>query len=165
VVVENKSYSLSFHYRTTNQRDAARALISRIVAELSPPPRIVLGKSVVNVMPPTASHKGTALLEYMRRLDCNAALYVGDDVTDEDVFALRDARILTVRIGRKNVPRLGIFYKDRQKSPRCFGCSSRSPTRAFTRGAAARNRESLSLRSIPTNSLSSILELASFSMR
>ena len=101
VVVENKSYSLSFHYRTTNQRDAARALISRIVAELSPPPRIVLGKSVVNVMPPTASHKGTALLEYMRRLDCSAALYVGDDVTDEDVFALRDTRILTVRIGRK----------------------------------------------------------------
>ena len=101
VVVENKSYSLSFHYRTTNQRDAARALISRIVAELSPPPRIVLGKSVVNVMPPTASHKGTALLEYMRRLDCSAALYVGDDVTDEDVFALRDTRILTVRIGKK----------------------------------------------------------------
>ena len=96
VVVENKSYSLSFHYRTVDQRDEARALISRIVAELSPPPRIVLGKSVVNVMPPTASHKGTALLEYMRRLDCSTALYVGDDETDEDVFALRDARILTV---------------------------------------------------------------------
>jgi len=101
VVVENKSYSLSFHYRTTNQRDKARALISRIAADLSPPPRIVLGKSVVNVMPPTASHKGTALLEYMRRLDCSAALYMGDDVTDEDVFALRDARILTGGSARK----------------------------------------------------------------
>ncbi|WHZ28269.1 MAG: hypothetical protein OJF51_003067 [Nitrospira sp.] len=111
VVVENKSYSLSFHYRTTNQRDAARALISRIVAELSPPPRIVLGKSVVNVMPPTASHKGTALLEYMRRLDCSAALYVGDDVTDEDVFALRDARILTVRIGKKKGSSARYFLK------------------------------------------------------
>ena len=102
VVVENKSYSLSFHYRTADRRAEGRALISRIVAELSPPPRIVLGKSVVNVMPPTASHKGTALLEYMRRLDCSAALYVGDDVTDEDVFALKDARILTVRVGKKN---------------------------------------------------------------
>ena len=101
VVVENKSYSLSFHYRTVDQRDEARALISRIIAELSPPPRIVLGKSVVNVMPPTASHKGTALLEYMRRLDCSTALYVGDDETDEDVFALRDHRILTVRVGKK----------------------------------------------------------------
>ena len=97
--------------------------------------------------------------------DCSAALYVGDDVTDEDVFALRDARILTVRIGRKNVPRLGIFYKDRQKSPRCFGCSSRSPTKVFTPGVVAMNRQSLILLRIPTNSLSSILELASFSMR
>ena len=27
---------------------------------------------------------------------------MGDDETDEDVFALRDARILTVRVGKKN---------------------------------------------------------------
>ena len=111
VVIEDKSYSLSFHYRTVDQRGEARALISRIVAALSPPPRIVLGKSVVNVMPPTASHKGTALLEYMRRLDCGAALYVGDDETDEDVFALRDARILTVRVGKKNGSSARYFVK------------------------------------------------------
>ena len=111
VVIENKSYSLTFHYRTVDQRDEARALISRIVAELSPPPRIVLGKSVVNVMPPTASHKGTALLEYMRRLDCSTALYVGDDETDEDVFALRDARILTVRVGKKKGSSARYFLK------------------------------------------------------
>lgn len=111
VVVENKSYSLSFHYRTVDQRDAARGLISRIIAELSPPPRIVLGKSVVNVMPPTASHKGTALLEYMRRLDCSTALYVGDDETDEDVFALRDHRILTVRVGKKKGSAARYFLK------------------------------------------------------
>ena len=111
VVVENKSYSLSFHYRTVDQRNEARALIARIIAELSPPPRLVLGKSVVNVMPPTASHKGTALLEYMRRLDCRTALYVGDDETDEDVFALRDARILTVRVGKKNGSSARYFLK------------------------------------------------------
>lgn len=111
IVVENKSYSLTFHYRTADHRDKARTLLSRIVAELSPPPRIVLGKSVVNVMPPTASHKGTALLEYMRRLDCSGALYVGDDETDEDVFALRDARILTVRVGKKNGSSARYFLK------------------------------------------------------
>lgn len=111
VIVENKSYSLSFHYRTVDRRDEARALIARIVAELTPPPRIVLGKSVVNVMPPTASHKGTALLEYMRRLDCSRALYAGDDETDEDVFALRDTRILTVRIGKKKGSSARYFLK------------------------------------------------------
>jgi trehalose 6-phosphate phosphatase len=111
VFVENKSYSLSFHYRTVNRRDEARALILRIVAELSPAPRVVRGKSVLNVMPPTASHKGMALLECMRRLNCTAALYVGDDVTDEDVFALRDPRILTVRIGKKNTSSARFFLK------------------------------------------------------
>ena len=111
IAVENKSYSLSFHYRTVDQRDEARTFLSQIVAELSPAPRIVLGKSVVNVMPPTASHKGTALLECMRRLACNTALYVGDDETDEDVFALRDHRILTVRIGKKNGSSARYFLK------------------------------------------------------
>ena len=111
LTVENKTYSRSLHYRTVEQRDEARALISRIIAELSPPPRIVLGKSVVNVMSPTASHKGTALLEYMRRLDCSTALYVGDDETDEDVFALRDHRILTVRVGKKKGSAARYFLK------------------------------------------------------
>jgi trehalose 6-phosphate phosphatase len=54
VFVEKKSYSLSFHYRTVQQRGEARALISRIVAALAPTPRIVLGKSVVNAIPTTA---------------------------------------------------------------------------------------------------------------
>jgi trehalose 6-phosphate phosphatase len=43
--------------------------------------------------------------------DCSAALYVGDDVTDEDVFALRDARILTVRIGKKKGSSARYFLK------------------------------------------------------
>ena len=111
VLVEPKSYSFSFHYRTVDRRDEARALISRIVAELSPSPRIVLGKSVVNIMPPSAWHKGTALLACMRRLGCTTALYVGDDETDEDVFGLDDHRILTVRIGKKNTSSAQFFLK------------------------------------------------------
>ncbi len=111
VLVETKSYSLSFHYRTVDRRDEARALISRVVTQLSPSPRIVLGKSVVNVMPPSAWHKGTALLECMRRRGCTTALYVGDDETDEDVFGLGDHRILTVRVGKKNTSSARFFLK------------------------------------------------------
>ncbi len=111
IAIEQKSYSFSFHYRGVEQRDKARTLISRIVSELSPPPKIVPGKSVVNVMPATAWHKGTALQACMRQLGCTAALYVGDDATDEDVFALRDPRVLTVRIGKKNVSSARFFLK------------------------------------------------------
>jgi trehalose 6-phosphate phosphatase len=43
--------------------------------------------------------------------DCSAALYTGDDETDEDVFALRDVRILTVRVGKKNGSATRYFLK------------------------------------------------------
>jgi len=111
VFVEKKPYSLSFHYRMVEQRSKARALISRVVTELTPPPRIVLGKSVVNVLPTTAWHKGTALVECMRQLGSTGALYVGDDVTDEDVFGLHDGRILTVRVGKKKKSSARYFLK------------------------------------------------------
>lgn len=111
VFVEKKPYSVSFHYRTAERRGQARALISRVVTELTPSPRIVLGKSVVNVLPTIAWHKGTALVECMRRLGSTGALYVGDDVTDEDVFALQDQRILTVRVGKKKGSSARYFLK------------------------------------------------------
>lgn len=111
VLVEDKSYSLSFHYRSAGQKDDARALVFRVLAELSPLPRIVLGKAVVNVVPSAAPHKGAALLECMHQLNCTAALYVGDDDTDEDVFSLPDTRILTARIGKKKISAARFFLK------------------------------------------------------
>jgi len=111
VFVEDKSYSLSFHYRNAGQKDDARALVFHVLAELSPPPRIVLGKAVVNVVPATAPHKGAALLELMHQLNCPAALYIGDDDTDEDVFSLPDTRILTVRIGKNRISAARFFLK------------------------------------------------------
>ena len=111
VFVEDKSYSLSFHYRSADRKAEAKALAFRVLAELSPLPRIVLGKEVVNVVPAAAPHKGAALLELMYQLNCAAALYIGDDDTDEDVFSLPDTRILTVRIGKKKISAAKFFLK------------------------------------------------------
>ena len=111
VFVEDKSYSLSFHYRNAGRKDNARALVFQVLAELSPLPRIVLGKAVVNVVPAAAPHKGAALLELMYQLNCTAALYIGDDDTDEDVFSLPDTRILTVRIGKNKISAARFFLK------------------------------------------------------
>lgn len=64
--------------------------------------RIVGGKQVVNILPSRAPHKGIALERERDRLHCDTALYVGDDETDEDVFALdQPGRLLTVRVGSK----------------------------------------------------------------
>ncbi|MBX3346208.1 MAG: trehalose-phosphatase [Nitrospira sp.] len=101
VVVEDKIYSLTFHYRQACSPPAAREAIFHTVSTLQPSPRLVLGKAVVNVIPSGNLHKGTAMLELMHQLRSSAALYVGDDDTDEDVFSLPDERILSVRVGRK----------------------------------------------------------------
>ena len=49
-------------------------------------------------MPQDATHKGGALEELMQQTGAATAIYVGDDVTDEDVFRLGRPDLLTVRI-------------------------------------------------------------------
>lgn len=101
VVIEDKTYSLSVHYRQSRQKRAARAAIMAAVEALSGV-RVVGGKLVVNVVPEGAPHKGIALERERDRLRCDTAIYVGDDDTDEDVFALdHPGRLLSIRVGKK----------------------------------------------------------------
>jgi trehalose 6-phosphate phosphatase len=64
--------------------------------------RLLEGKQVLNVLPRGAPHKGLALERVKRRLGLEAAVYVGDDDTDEDVFALaRPGELLGIRVRRR----------------------------------------------------------------
>jgi trehalose 6-phosphate phosphatase len=99
--MEDKIYSLTLHYRQSKRPEIAREVALKAAAALVPAPRLIFGKAVVNVIPPGTPHKGSALQALMDRLRSPAALYVGDDDTDEDVFALADERIVSVRVGRK----------------------------------------------------------------
>ena len=57
---------------------------------------------MLNILPAGAPHKGLALERARTRLGCDTAIYVGDDETDEDVFALdQPGQLLTVRVGPK----------------------------------------------------------------
>ena len=57
---------------------------------------------MLNVLPVGAPHKGLALERARARLGCDTAVYVGDDETDEDVFALdQPGQLLSIRVGRK----------------------------------------------------------------
>jgi trehalose 6-phosphate phosphatase len=99
VVIEDKTYSLALHYRRSRRKKEALAGIVRAVAQLGEL-RVIGGKQVVNVLPLGAPHKGVALERERDRLGCDTALFVGDDETDEDVFALdRPGRLVTVRVG------------------------------------------------------------------
>jgi trehalose 6-phosphate phosphatase len=101
IAVEDKQLSLSVHYRAARDKAAARRAVLA-VAESFAAARVIGGKDVVNLVPKGAPHKGFALDELRRTARCEAAIYVGDDETDEDVFGMRRAsRIFTVRVGAK----------------------------------------------------------------
>ncbi len=112
VSIEDKGYSLTFHYRLSPNKPRARQLLFDAVARLTPAPRLILGKAVVNAMPAGVPHKGDAMLALMRRAGVDRALYVGDDDTDEDVFALSDERILSVRVGLKQTSRAPWYVRN-----------------------------------------------------
>lgn len=101
VKLEDKAFSVALHYRQSREKKKARAAILKAAASLGQV-RIIRGKQVVNILPRGAPHKGIALELERDRLQCDTALYVGDDETDEDVFALdQPGRLLTIRVGLK----------------------------------------------------------------
>lgn len=101
VWMEDKVFSLTFHYRSSRNTTRARRAIDKAVAGLSPRPRIVLGKYVCNLLPPGLPHKGHAMRELMKKSKSRNVFFLGDDVTDEDVFRGAPASWLTVRVGYK----------------------------------------------------------------
>ncbi|HSN17218.1 MAG TPA: trehalose-phosphatase [Gammaproteobacteria bacterium] len=99
VMVEDKGYSLSVHYRLSRDWADARDSITQAARELSGA-RIFGGKAVINIVLREAPNKGTAVLMARQRANTSRVIYVGDDVTDEDVFSLkRPDEILTVHVG------------------------------------------------------------------
>lgn len=101
VTIETKGLSIAVHYRHAPEPRVARARILEAAGELERV-RLVGGKRVVNVLPAGRADKGLALDRARVRLRCRAAVYVGDDETDEDVFARGDPeRLLSIRVGRK----------------------------------------------------------------
>jgi trehalose 6-phosphate phosphatase len=112
--IEHKDYSLALHFRRARNRSLAKTRMLQCVNELSPKPRVVLGKCVVNVLPEKAPHKGLALMDLMKHAGTRNAVFVGDDDTDEDVFAMPgDPVALTIRVGRSRSSRAR-FYIDTQ---------------------------------------------------
>jgi trehalose 6-phosphate phosphatase len=112
--IENKRYSLSLHYRLAQDREQAEAKLTTLFKSLTPAPRIVGGKYIFNLLPEDAVHKGSALEQLIRATGATSAVYVGDDVTDEDVFRLRRSDLLSVRIEPEPGSAAPYFIEHRQ---------------------------------------------------
>lgn len=118
VQIEDKRFSLSVHYRHAQAAERAQQDLEPLLATLDPPPRLVAGKCVLNLMPPGAADKGRALEQVMQHLGAVRALYVGDDVTDEDVFRLARPDVLSVRIELSQASRAAYYLEHIDHMPR-----------------------------------------------
>jgi trehalose-phosphatase len=102
--VEDKGATLSVHYRQVADAGAVERL-ERAVGDAAREAglRVTHGRKVIEVRPPVAVDKGTAVLVLAERLgagvDAASVLFAGDDVTDEDAMrALRRWRAGVVTI-------------------------------------------------------------------
>jgi trehalose 6-phosphate phosphatase len=101
VKVEDKTFSIAVHYRQSSEKTKARSTILRAAAVLEGA-RVIGGEQAINILPKGAPHKGIALERERARLECDTAIYVGDDETDEDVFRLdKPGQLLSIRVGRR----------------------------------------------------------------
>ena len=117
VVIEDKLLSIAVHYRNARDRNGTRRAILSAGAALFDV-RIVGGKLVVNFVVPDAPHKGLALERERRHLACDTAIYVGDDVTDEDVFQLDRPWLHSIRVGRLRSSAARYYLRDQAEIDR-----------------------------------------------
>jgi trehalose 6-phosphate phosphatase len=115
IFVEDKTHSLSVHYRLAPDNQRALQFILPIVRAL-PDVRVICGAAAVNLLPKHGANKGVALRRALEETGCAKAIYVGDDDTDEDAFgALKPDTLLSIRIGPSCESR-ATYHLDSQES-------------------------------------------------
>ena len=107
--VENKRYTLTLHYRGTDEPARVRMGLVLLLDQLTPTPRLIFGKASVNILPPGEGGKGPAVLALMRHLRQTGLFFIGDDETDEDVFELSEGLVMGVRVGPHEKSRARYF--------------------------------------------------------
>ena len=107
VIVEDKRFSLSVHYRMVDKK-----YVSGVVQEVERVAdpylkkhkiKVTKGKKVIEIRPPAAWDKGRAVKKLLKEEEKRikkkiVPLCMGDDKTDEDIFKLFKSRGYTVKI-------------------------------------------------------------------
>jgi len=113
--VERKKFAIAVHFREATEGDAER--VERIVAAVRddhPRLRRKSGKKIFELQPDVPWDKGRAVRWLLEQLDLAGpdvlAVYVGDDVTDEDAFEALANDGLGIRVGSPDEPTHAAYY-------------------------------------------------------
>jgi trehalose 6-phosphate phosphatase len=102
--MEAKGATVSVHARGARDPEAARLLLAQVASDALDRGLVpTAGREVLEVRPPVAVDKGTAVRTLLRDSGARAAMYIGDDRTDADAWramrALRSDGALDVAVG------------------------------------------------------------------
>lgn len=98
-IVETKPVSVAFHYRKAEPQIGLAALAAvRQGPATWPGVRAQEGKQVIELAVIDTS-KGTAVDRLRHQLDADVVLFIGDDVTDEDAFAILHTDDIGIKVG------------------------------------------------------------------
>lgn len=112
VTVEDKGHSMALHYRLSRTREQALQAIMELLAVHDDDLRVFGGKLVVNVAAKSAPDKADAVQALVHRSGAPCAIFAGDDVNDEPVFARAPAGWLTIRVGRDDPRSKAQYFLD-----------------------------------------------------
>lgn len=113
LLVEDKHHSIAVHYRLAPQQEAflKKEIADIVTADPTDHVEILFGKAVIEIKP-KQFNKGTAVTELMTKppFAGRTAFFIGDDTTDESVFAiLPDLAGVGFSVGRAMLGAEGIF--------------------------------------------------------
>ena len=97
--IEDKGLTVALHWREAAHEDAARAELG-VVADQARAAGLDVrwGRKVLELRPPVAADKGTAVRSLLDERSLSRALYAGDDTTDLDGFRGLDGCELAIRV-------------------------------------------------------------------
>lgn len=98
--IERKPASVAFHYRNAEKEAADRAVetVLAVPGQKGPGVQVHHGKLVIELAV-VETNKGKALERLRCRLGASAAVFIGDDQTDEDAFATLHGPDVGIKVG------------------------------------------------------------------
>lgn len=96
VKIEDKGATIALHYRQAPDPDAAARTLQPRARQTAQSFGLELhaGRMVFELRPPLKINKGTALAQLIAEHQLDAAIFIGDDITDASaMYALREMRI------------------------------------------------------------------------
>jgi trehalose 6-phosphate phosphatase len=117
--LEWKRYSFAVHYRRASDHEAAEREIRTAIETIPCAMNVIPGKLVLNLVPAGAPNKGDAMRHLKSIEGAQCALFVGDDVTDEDVFRLQPTgEVVGIRVGEAADSQAAWFLDDQNEVDR-----------------------------------------------